>query len=459
VNETHPNTIASREDGTYEVGDNKNSWVGIELLKELFLKEHNYICDQLAQRYPHLTDDELFGYGRNIISAVNAKIHTIDWTAELLKTNQLDVGMKVNWYGAPVAIFGKGTPTTIFGKVNKGKANNKGVPFCLTEEFAAVYRLHPLCPPGVILESDDNESFEDSSFVPFAELLGTKGRDIMRRSSDMPVALMKSMYNYPCGALVGSNYPDAFRTVSPTDNFGKELDMRIDLAAMDLYRDRERGIPTFNDFRRNLHLKPYKTWDDLTGGDLKAARKLQLIYGEAPAGIEKCDLLVGDLYEKKLKGFAISETSFIVFVLMATRRLEADPFLHELYDEEHYTEFGLEYIEETEGLIDILQRHYPEVAAPFVERKQSAFKPIHGPDKWAEAISSGVVDSDLVDVWHRTKDANDDYFASIDKEDVFFDFEKDEVLKRSIAPKGYKGYGSMSSSIYFKDTYFADHNF
>jgi len=99
VNETHPNTIASREDGTYEVGDNKNSWVGIELLKELFLKEHNYICDQLAQRYPHLTDDELFGYGRNIISAVNAKIHTIDWTAELLKTNQLDVGMKVNWYG------------------------------------------------------------------------------------------------------------------------------------------------------------------------------------------------------------------------------------------------------------------------------------------------------------------------------------------------------------------------
>ena len=99
VNLTHPNTIFMREDGTHAVGDNKNSWIGIDLLKELFLKEHNYICDELSSKYPHMSDDELFGYARNIVAAINAKIHTIDWTAELLKTNQLEVGMKVNWYG------------------------------------------------------------------------------------------------------------------------------------------------------------------------------------------------------------------------------------------------------------------------------------------------------------------------------------------------------------------------
>lgn len=99
VNEVHPNTIAMREDGTHAVGDNKNSWIGIDLIKELFLKEHNYICDQLSSKYKHLSDDELFGYARNIIAAMNAKIHTIDWTVELLKTNQLEVGMKINWYG------------------------------------------------------------------------------------------------------------------------------------------------------------------------------------------------------------------------------------------------------------------------------------------------------------------------------------------------------------------------
>lgn len=35
-------------------------------------------------------------------------------------------------------------------------------------------------------------------------------------------------------------------------------------------------------------------------GDLNSAKKLEVIYGPAPEGIEKCDLLVGDLYEKKL---------------------------------------------------------------------------------------------------------------------------------------------------------------
>ncbi len=40
--------------------------------------------------------------------------------------------------------------------------------------------------------------------------------------------------------------------------------------------------------------------------DIKAQR-LEAIYGPAPQGIEKCDLLVGDLYEKKIEGFAISE--------------------------------------------------------------------------------------------------------------------------------------------------------
>ena len=159
-----------------------------------------------------------------------------------------------------------------------------------------------------------------------------------------------------------------------------------------------------------------------------------------------------------MKGFAISETSFIIFLLTATRRLEADPFLHELFDEEHYTDFGLEYIENTEGLVDVLKRHYPTIAAPFVERKQSAFKPIYGPEKWMQALRGGIVDKKLdklIELWQTTREDNDEYFAGIDDDDVFFDFDPNEVSKRSNAPR--MGYGSIHDSIYFKDhTFFTE---
>jgi hypothetical protein len=148
-------------------------------------------------------------------------------------------------------------------------------------------------------------------------------------------------------------------------------------------------------------------------GDSISAKKLEAIYGPAPLGIENCDLLVGSLYEKKINGFAISETSFLVFVLMASRRLDADPFLNELYDAEHYTELGLIYIEDTNGILDLLNRHYPDIAAPFVEKNQSAFKPLYGPGKWSDAIASGVVDSELVNIWKKNKAENEAYFKGL----------------------------------------------
>jgi alpha-dioxygenase len=68
----------------------------------------------------------------------------------------------------------------------------------------------------------------------------------------------------------------------------------------------------------------------LTGekkGNSHHADDMEAVYAAAPHDIERCDLLVGDLYENKSKGFAISETSFIIFLVKASRRLDADPFL------------------------------------------------------------------------------------------------------------------------------------
>ena len=49
------------------------------------------------ERYPDFDDEQLYRHARLVTSAVIAKIHTIDWTVELLKTETLLAGMRINW--------------------------------------------------------------------------------------------------------------------------------------------------------------------------------------------------------------------------------------------------------------------------------------------------------------------------------------------------------------------------
>lgn len=60
-----PHAMAESSDGTYLAGDNKNSWVGVALLQDLFIREHNWICDQIAAEVKaegkkEMSDEEIF---------------------------------------------------------------------------------------------------------------------------------------------------------------------------------------------------------------------------------------------------------------------------------------------------------------------------------------------------------------------------------------------------------------
>lgn len=60
---------------------------------------------------------------------------------------------------------------------------------------------------------------------------------------------------------------------------------------------------------------PISKWEDLTDDD-EVVTALKEVYGN---DVEKLDLLVGLHAEKKIKGFAISETAFFIFLLIASR--------------------------------------------------------------------------------------------------------------------------------------------
>ena len=139
-------------------------------------------------RNQDVTPDELFDAARLVVSAEIAKIHTTEWTPQLLYNEPLYKGMNANWNGllgtgdpddskvlsdivvhgfgksknatkesqwysvfaSGPGIFGLGSKVSNYSIANpdnvNGGVNHFGSPFNFPEEFVTVYRLHPLVP-------------------------------------------------------------------------------------------------------------------------------------------------------------------------------------------------------------------------------------------------------------------------------------------------------------------------
>nr|XP_043633555.1 alpha-dioxygenase 1-like [Erigeron canadensis] len=367
--------LQHQDNGLPIAGDIRNSWIGVSALQALFILEHNAICDSLKVEYPDLDDENLYRHARLVTSAVMAKIHTIDWTVQLLKTDTLLAGMRANWYG----LFGKGIKDRYGhvggpywgGLVGLKEPNNHGVPYSLTEDFVSVYRMHSLAPDQLLIRDINsvpgpNKSPKLSHKINMVNLIGVRGEE--KLSEIGFTTLMVSMGHQPSGALELWNYPMWLRDVVPHNVDGTDRSDRVDLASLEIYRDRERNVPRYNEFRRSLFLIPISKWSDLTDKK-EAIDTLQEVYGD---DVEQLDLMVGMLAEKKIKGFAISETAFEIFLLMASRRLEADRFFTSDFNEKVYTQKGLNWVNTTESLKDVLDRHYPEMTYQWMN-SSSAF--------------------------------------------------------------------------------------
>lgn len=351
-------------------GDVRNLWVGVAALQSLFVAEHNAVCDTIKKAHPRFSDEELFQRGRLVTAAVLAKIHTIDWTTQLLKNNVLLAAMRANWYGLLGKRFKDTFGTTPFGLlsglVGMKKPVDHGVPYSLTEEFTSVYRLHPLLPDKIDIrniKSTEGRPLHQPKTVdeiPMPELLGYNGNE---KALQLGLkTLLTSLGHQSAGALTLFNYPTWMRHLTPQNEDGTDRVEPVDMASLDIYRDRERSVARYNQLRRSLIMPTISKWEDLTN-DKETLALLHEIYGN---NVERLDLMVGLLLEKKIPGFAISETAFFIFVLMATRRLEADPLFTSHFNETYYTKEGLKWVNTTEGLKDVLRRHHPELVGDWM---------------------------------------------------------------------------------------------
>ena len=436
-----------------------NWTVGTAFYHNVFAREHNAFVDTFRQqaaatpdadsglrdpatpqqviRYADVTDDELYEAARLVVAAMIAKIHTIEWTPQLLYDEPLYRGMNSNWSGlfhehalvegalsrvldrlrdsdddrhanawysvlaAGPGIFGLGSEryadrslfsTLLNGREDiwslekpehvNGGTNHFGSPFNFPEEFITVYRLHPLVPD--LLEVRELEApNEVVKKVPALEGFRAGASDLLQEEGLSDWAL--SMGRQRLGLLTLGNHGRFLQNLA-MGHLGSESG-RLDIAALDIIRDRERGVPRFNEFRRQYGLKQLTSFDDFIDSRLPAdsaerqrqealVAKMREIYGQHvcdaskiishaqrdaagnypndclghPDGtrvdnIEDVDAVVGWLAEPvRPHGYAISETQFVVFILNASRRLFSDRFFTSSFRPEFYTQLGHDWV-------------------------------------------------------------------------------------------------------------------
>ena len=447
-----------------------DNWtIGLSFFHNVFAREHNLFVDEFRKRvknsphsdsglrnpanptdiirYQDVTDDELFEATRLVIAAEIAKIHTIEWTTQLLYDQPIHLAMHANWFGllsehqlvsaalekvvhqglvnskdakkttgwysvfaSGPGIFGLGNNinSSLLAKNDKwdvanpehvnGGVNHFGSPFNFPEEFITVYRLHSLLPD--ILEyrelKNPNENKEKITVVSTF-----RGKATAAMESRGLANWAVSMGRQRVGSLVLQNHPQFLQNLimsrlksSPTQ--------KLDVVALDLIRDRERGIPRFNEFRRQYGLKQLTSFDDfidqhLTNGSAEQKNQQQLamllreVYGQHQCdkskvitaaqlnddgsqindclgyrdgsmvdNIEDVDTMVGWLAETtRPHGFAISETQFQVFILNASRRLFSDRFFTSSFRPEFYTSLGIDWVNDNGPTGKVIEKGKP----------------------------------------------------------------------------------------------------
>ncbi|MDT7042933.1 peroxidase family protein [Candidatus Nitronereus thalassa] len=453
-----------------------DNWtVGLSFLHNVFAREHNLFVEKFRKRaantpdedsglrnpvnpntviaYKDVTPEELYQAARLVVSAEIAKIHTIEWTTQLLYNEALYKGMNSNWSGlfaehplvakaleqVVVNNFGESEnskkQTTwysvfavgpgIFGLGNEryrgktvlsglfplkedvwdltnpdhvnGGVNHFGSPFNFPEEFISVYRLHPLVPDLLEYRELSNPNVVKEK-VPVVDTFRAKATEAMRSRGLANWAT--SLGRQRLGLLTLQNHPQFLQNLTiPHLNSSTH---KIDVAALDLIRDRERGIPRYNEFRRQYALKQLTSFNDFNDERLPAdspareeqeqlVKALREVYGQHrcdaskiitqsqvnddgspindclghPDGtvvdnIEDVDTIVGYLAEStRPHGFAISETQFVVFILNASRRLYSDRFFTSSFRPEFYSYLGVDWVNDNGPTGKVMEKGKP----------------------------------------------------------------------------------------------------
>ena len=246
-----------------------------------------------------------------------AKIHTVEWTPAIIAhptTKFGDARELVGLLGERLAASRAPQPNEVLSGIPGSPTNHHGVPYSLTEEFVAVYRMHPLLPDDFTFRSiatDDGGRRSGRS----AELgaLDDARAGSTRSAGDALLLVRRSRTRARSRCTT---------TRASCRSFERPDGTVVDLAAIDILRDPRARRAALQRVPRLFHLKPAATFEELTDNPQWARGAAR----GSTATSSSVDLMVGLYAEPLPQGFGFSDTAFRVFILMASRRLKSDRF-------------------------------------------------------------------------------------------------------------------------------------
>ncbi len=260
------------DDGQYLGGDVRaGENVGLTSLHTLFVREHNRIVEALQERDPDLSDDALFVLARRV---VEAEVQEITYDAFLPK------------------ILGEGA-------VGDYQGFDASVDPSIAIEFStAAFRFgHTLLSPNLQRLAEDGTdaasalALRDAFFNPSALVDGGGIDTVLRGLADGTAQALDPYIVEDVRSFL----------------FGPPGAGGFDLAALNIQRGRDHGLPTYNEMRAALGLDPKTSFADISSNPDIAAR-LEAAYGD----VDLIDAWTGGLAEDAFGGGLVGELFHVI---------------------------------------------------------------------------------------------------------------------------------------------------
>ncbi|XP_042101169.1 prostaglandin G/H synthase 1 isoform X1 [Ovis aries] len=215
---------------------------GLMLYATIWLREHNRVCDLLKAEHPTWGDEQLFQTARLILIGETIKIVIEEYVQQL------------SGYFLQL----KFDPELLFGA--QFQYRNR-----IAMEFNQLYHWHPLMPDSFRVGPQD---YSYEQFLFNTSMLVDYGVE----------ALVDAFSRQPAGRIGG----------------GRNIDHHILHVAVDVIKEsRVLRLQPFNEYRKRFGMKPYTSFQELTG-EKEMAAELEELYGD----IDALEFYPGLLLEK-----------------------------------------------------------------------------------------------------------------------------------------------------------------
>ncbi|CAM4650438.1 unnamed protein product [Leuciscus chuanchicus] len=279
-------------------GDHRaNEQLGLTAMHTVWFREHNRIASELLRLNPHWDGDTIYHEARKIVGAQMQHITYSHWLPKILGEAGIRLMGDYNGYNP---------------NINAGILNafaTAAFRFGHTLINPILYRLNETFQPI----QQGHISLHKAFFSPF-RIVNEGGID----------PLLRGLFGVAGKMRVSTQL---LNTELTERLFSMAHAVALDLAAMNIQRGRDHGIPSYNDYRVYCNLTSAQTFDDLRNEiqNPSVREKLQRLYG-TPLNI---DLFPALMAEELVPGSRLGPTLMCLLATQFKRLRDGDRFWYE----------------------------------------------------------------------------------------------------------------------------------